>query len=123
VWHNDHAYSYAASQAVWGGLGESGFGRTHSRHGLYDLTSIKFVDHDPGRIPAPWWFPYDERATAAFRGVLGVLYADGLPRRARAAWTNRRAVSALLRRYRRRRLDGGGEEAEPAASPAAEQDT
>ena len=101
VWHNDHAYSYASSQATWGGRGESGFGRTHSKHGLYDLTSPKFVDRDSGRVPVPWWFPYDEQAAAAFRGVLGTLYADGLPARARAAWRERRALLALAKRYRR----------------------
>ena len=101
VWHNDHAYSYASSQAAWGGRGESGFGRTHSKHGLYDLTAPKFVDHDSGRVPVPWWFPYDENAAAAFRGVLGALYADGLPARARAAWRERRALLALAKRYRR----------------------
>jgi acyl-CoA reductase-like NAD-dependent aldehyde dehydrogenase len=101
VWHNDHAYSYAAAQATWGGRGESGFGRTHSKHGLYDLTSIKFVDHDSGRVPVPWWFPYDERAADAFRGVLGAMYADGLGKRARSAWSNRSALVALGKRYRR----------------------
>jgi acyl-CoA reductase-like NAD-dependent aldehyde dehydrogenase len=100
VWHNDHAYSYAASQATWGGRGESGFGTTHSKHGLYDLTAPKFVDRDSGRVSVPWWFPYDEQAADAFRGVLGVLYGNGLSARARAAWRERRALLALARRYR-----------------------
>jgi acyl-CoA reductase-like NAD-dependent aldehyde dehydrogenase len=100
VWHNDHAYSYATSQAAWGGRGESGFGRTHSKHGLYDLTSPKFVDRDSGRVPVPWWFPYDDGAAQAFRGVLGALYGDGLPVRARAAWRERRSLLALAKRYR-----------------------
>jgi succinate-semialdehyde dehydrogenase/glutarate-semialdehyde dehydrogenase len=99
VWHNDHAYSYASAQASWGGRGDSGFGRTHSRHGLYELTTVKFSDRDTGRVPVPWWFPYDERTTDAFRGVLGALYADGLTARARAAWRERRALVALARRY------------------------
>ena len=101
VWHNDHAYSYASAQASWGGRGESGFGRTHSKHGLYELTAVKFSDRDAGRVPVPWWFPYDERAADAFRGVLGALFADGLGSRARAAWRERRALVALARRYRR----------------------
>jgi succinate-semialdehyde dehydrogenase/glutarate-semialdehyde dehydrogenase len=101
VWHNDHAYSYASAQASWGGRGESGFGRTHSKHGLYELTTVKFADRDAGRVPVPWWFPYDERATDAFRGVLGALYADGVQARARAAWRERRALLSLARRYRR----------------------
>jgi succinate-semialdehyde dehydrogenase/glutarate-semialdehyde dehydrogenase len=99
VWHNDHAYSYASSQASWGGRGDSGFGRTHSKHGLYELTTVKFSDRDAGRVPVPWWFPYDERTADAFRGVLGALYADGLTARARAAWRERRALVALARRY------------------------
>jgi acyl-CoA reductase-like NAD-dependent aldehyde dehydrogenase len=101
VWHNDHAYSYGAAQAAWGGRGESGFGRTHSRHGLYDLTAPKFVDRDAGRVPVPWWFPYDERAADAFRGMLGVTYGSGFRRRLRSAWCERRALLELAKRYRR----------------------
>jgi acyl-CoA reductase-like NAD-dependent aldehyde dehydrogenase len=98
VWHNDHAYSYASAQATWGGRGESGFGRTHSKHGLYDLTAPKFVDRDSGRVPVPWWFPYDERTADTFSGMLGVLYG---PQRVRAAWRERRALVSMARRYRR----------------------
>jgi hypothetical protein len=32
--------------------------------------------------------------------VLGALYSDGLPARARAAWRERRALFALAKRYR-----------------------
>jgi succinate-semialdehyde dehydrogenase/glutarate-semialdehyde dehydrogenase len=101
VWHNDHSYSFGAAQASWGGRGESGFGRTHSRHGLYDLTAPKFVDRDSGRVPVPWWFPYDARSADAFRGVLQVLYRSGVRSRATAAWRERRALVAAARRYRR----------------------
>ena len=98
VWTNDVAYSYGTCQASWGGTKESGFGRTHAKHGLYDLTSPKFVDRDSGRVPVPWWFPYDAGATAAFRGMLGVLYGR---RKLRTAWRERRALLGMLRRYRR----------------------
>src|SRR5919201_5680681 len=49
VWTNDVAYSYGAGQASWGGVKESGLGRTHSKHGLYACTRVKFVDSDSGR--------------------------------------------------------------------------
>jgi len=101
VWHNDHAYSYGAAQASWGGRGSSGFGRTHSRHGLYDLVDVKFVDRDRGRIPVPWWYPYGDDMSEAFRGALGVLYGRGAVRRAGSAWRERGALAALGRRYRR----------------------
>jgi acyl-CoA reductase-like NAD-dependent aldehyde dehydrogenase len=98
VWHNDHAYSYATAQASWGGRGESGFGRTHSQHGLYDLTAVKFVDRDAGRLGVPWWFPYDAGGAETFASVLSVLYG---PHRVRTAWRERRALLRLARRYRR----------------------
>jgi Aldehyde dehydrogenase family len=101
VWHNDHAYSYGSAQASWGGRGVSGFGRTHSKHGLYDLVGVKFVDRDAGRIPVPWWYPYGAGAGEAFRGALGVLYGRGAVLRARVAWRERGALIALGRRYRR----------------------
>src|SRR5919197_757561 len=48
VWTNDVAYSYGAGQASWSGVKESGFGRTHSKHGLYELSRVKFADLDRG---------------------------------------------------------------------------
>jgi succinate-semialdehyde dehydrogenase/glutarate-semialdehyde dehydrogenase len=99
VWTNDAAYSYGAGHASWGGVKESGFGRTHSKHGLYDLSRVKFVDADRGRVAVPWWFPYDARAADGFRGVLGVLYGEGLVPRVEAAWRYRRGLALVARRY------------------------
>jgi succinate-semialdehyde dehydrogenase/glutarate-semialdehyde dehydrogenase len=101
VWHNDVAYSYGAAQASWGGRKQSGFGRTHSKHGLYELSAIKLVDRDAGHVRVPWWYPYDERAADAFSAVLPVLYRRGLRGKARAAWRHRRGLLAAARRYRR----------------------
>jgi acyl-CoA reductase-like NAD-dependent aldehyde dehydrogenase len=101
VWHNDHAYSYGTAQASWGGRGGSGFGRTHSKHGLYELSVVKFVDRDAGRLSEPWWYPYDERAAEAFRGALAAVYGGSLPRRASALWRERRSLATLVRRYLR----------------------
>jgi len=99
VWTNDVAYSYGAGQASWGGMKESGHGRTHSKHGLYACTQVKFVDADRGRVPVPWWYPYGPLAADAFRGALGVLYGDGARARAGAAWRHRRSLAHLARRY------------------------
>jgi succinate-semialdehyde dehydrogenase/glutarate-semialdehyde dehydrogenase len=99
VWTNDVAYSYGAGQASWGGVKESGFGRTHSKHGLYACTQVKFVDADRGRVPVPWWYPYEPLAADAFRGALGMLYGEGVGGRAKAAWQHRRGLAHLARRY------------------------
>ncbi|HEX6701098.1 MAG TPA: aldehyde dehydrogenase family protein [Gaiellaceae bacterium] len=99
VWTNDCAYSYGVGEATWGGVKESGLGRTHSKHGLYDCSRVKFVDADRGRIPVPWWFPYDAASADGFRGVLSVLHGDGVGERLGAAWRHRRGLALLARRY------------------------
>lgn len=99
VWVNDVQYSYGAAQAPWGGRKESGFGRTHSKHGLYECVQVKFADFDRGRVPVPWWYPYGERAYEGFRGMGEVLYRDGLGRKMSAAWRHRHGLLELGRRY------------------------
>jgi acyl-CoA reductase-like NAD-dependent aldehyde dehydrogenase len=103
VWTNDVAYSYGACQAPWGGRKESGFGRTHSRHGLQELSHTKFTDSDSGRVSPPWWFPYDDRVADGFRGALGALYGRGPTTRARAVWRHKRGLATLGRRALGRR--------------------
>jgi acyl-CoA reductase-like NAD-dependent aldehyde dehydrogenase len=99
VWTNDVAYSYGAGQASWGGTKASGFGRTHSKHGLYELSRVKYADLDRGRVPVPWWYPYDEGVVDGFAGFLELLYGEGLPRKVASAWAHRRGLWRLGRRY------------------------
>ncbi len=98
VWVNDHAYSYGACQAPWGGRRDSGHGRTHSKHGLYAVSHITFSDADSGRLRPPWWYPYSDAVGDGFRGALGVLYGDRLGARTRAAYLHRRGLWELARR-------------------------
>ena len=98
VWTNDIGWSYGAG-AAWGGTKRSGYGRLHGEHGLYELSHIKVVDHDGGRVPVPWWYPYDERAVDGFRGVLETLHGDGVARRASGSWRHRRGLRFLTKRY------------------------
>jgi succinate-semialdehyde dehydrogenase/glutarate-semialdehyde dehydrogenase len=102
VWTNDVAYSYGAGQAPWGGVKASGYGRTHSKHGLYESTRVKFVELDRGRLRVPWWFPYRPSSVEGFRGALEVAYRRGAGRRLRAAWRHRRGLAGFgLRLFRR----------------------
>jgi acyl-CoA reductase-like NAD-dependent aldehyde dehydrogenase len=95
---NDVAYSYGIGQAPWGGVKQSGFGRTHGKHGLYDASQVKFVEQDAGRAYAPWWFPYESRGVDGWRGLLPTFYGHGVGNRARAAWRHRRGLVGLARR-------------------------
>lgn len=57
VWINDGPVYYADPTIPWGGVKESGFGRTHGRWGLHALADIKVIARSrPG--PRIWWFPY-----------------------------------------------------------------
>lgn len=102
VWTNDVGYSYGGGPAPWGGRKESGFGRTHSKHGLYECSSVKLVDADSGRLPVPWWYPYSALGIDGFQGVLEVLHGDGMTTKARALWKHRRGFAQLTKRYLRR---------------------
>ncbi|PWU20240.1 MAG: aldehyde dehydrogenase [Candidatus Rokuibacteriota bacterium] len=99
VWTNDVAYSYYAAQAPWGGCKGSGFGRTHGRHGLYELSQVRFVDRDVGHVPVPWWFPYGDAALDGFKGAMKLLYGAGARNRAGQAWNSRHGLAHLGRRY------------------------
>jgi succinate-semialdehyde dehydrogenase/glutarate-semialdehyde dehydrogenase len=99
VWVNDFGYSFGASQAPWGGVKSSGFGRTGSKHGLYECVRVKYVDSDRGRLRPAWWFPYDVETERALGAALDVLYGSG-GERLRAAWRQRRELAQLLRRSR-----------------------
>jgi succinate-semialdehyde dehydrogenase/glutarate-semialdehyde dehydrogenase len=101
VWVNDHAYSFGASQTPWGGRRSSGLGRTGSKHGLYSLSHVKFVDSDRGRLTPGWWFPYGERTVDGLRGLLTALYAEGGGTRLRALVVHRRGLAHLVRKVLR----------------------
>ncbi len=97
VWMNDFGYSFATGEAPWGGAKDSGFGRTSSRHGLYECVQVKVVDEDRGRLWGPWWFPYDEQTERGLVAMLDLVYGDGAERW-RAAWRERRALVHIVRR-------------------------
>lgn len=102
VWVNDAAYSYGACQAPWGGTKDSGYGRTHSKHGLYALTNVKYADTDRGRLRPAWWYPYGDAPTRGFLAAMRVLHARRISDRVRAAVDGRSGLAAVARRMRGR---------------------
>jgi acyl-CoA reductase-like NAD-dependent aldehyde dehydrogenase len=102
VWVNDHAYSYGACQAPWGGRGASGLGRTHGRQALEAMSHTKFTDADRGRLTPGWWYPYSDQVVDGFRGILGGLHGGGgLAARAGALVEHRRGLVHLARKMLR----------------------
>ena len=65
---NDVLNTYACPETPWGGVKQSGIGRTHSIHGLRDLCETRHVNHDRISMPREvWWYPYK---TGTFRALL-----------------------------------------------------
>jgi acyl-CoA reductase-like NAD-dependent aldehyde dehydrogenase len=74
VWINDHMFSHGACQCSWGGVKQSGLGRTHSKFGLYECVNIKLRVWEPSVLKNPWWHPYDETLGQALRQAATILY-------------------------------------------------
>ncbi len=87
---NDVASYYGICEAPHGGRGASGWGRTHSRLGLLEMSQVKYVDVDRlPRQPKSWWYGYDQGLGVAADRFLEWLFAPSWSRRwhsARGAW-------------------------------------
>ncbi|MBV9310004.1 MAG: aldehyde dehydrogenase family protein [Solirubrobacterales bacterium] len=74
VWVNDHMFSHGACQCSWGGIKESGLGRTHSKFGFYECVNVKLRVWEPSKMRDLWWHPYDETLGRALRQAATILY-------------------------------------------------
>ena len=66
---NEVFYTHGIAQTPWGGIKQSGLGRTHGRAGLMELVHPQHIHVN--RLPFLadlWWFSYDEDAGKLFRG-------------------------------------------------------
>ncbi|HEX8137314.1 MAG TPA: aldehyde dehydrogenase family protein [Pyrinomonadaceae bacterium] len=66
---NEVLYTHGIAQTPWGGVKQSGLGRTHGRLGLLELVTPRHVHVNRlARIPDFWWFSYTPHAARLFRG-------------------------------------------------------
>lgn len=65
---NEVVYTHALAQTPWGGVKQSGYGRTHGLLGLLELVNAQHIHVNgvPG-VPDVWWFPYTRKAGELFR--------------------------------------------------------
>src|ERR1700754_2449883 len=80
VWINDHSFSHGACQCAWGGVKDSGLGRSHSKFGFYECVNIKTNAWEPGLARDTWWHPYDRTLGEAVRASAKALYGKGVTR-------------------------------------------
>jgi succinate-semialdehyde dehydrogenase/glutarate-semialdehyde dehydrogenase len=74
VWVNDHSFSHGACQCAWGGVKNSGLGRSHSKFGFYECVNVKQLTWEPGWARDMWWQPYDRDLADAIRASARLLY-------------------------------------------------
>ncbi|MGD2120878.1 MAG: aldehyde dehydrogenase family protein [Gemmatimonadota bacterium] len=77
---NDALVHFGVPALPFGGVGESGFGRTHGVEGLEEVTRSRGVVVDRlGLEREPWWFPYTRGTERLLRGTLLLRLKGGLP--------------------------------------------
>lgn len=70
---NEVTYTCGLSETPWGGVKDSGFGRTHSDIGLFEFVNIRHIHKPRSRLfvfKSLWWFPYTPFQYIAFRQFL-----------------------------------------------------
>ncbi|HEX8207327.1 MAG TPA: aldehyde dehydrogenase family protein [Solirubrobacteraceae bacterium] len=102
VWMNDHQVSAMAPQLPWGGVKESGLGRTRGEAALLECVADKVVTWDLPHGRPLWWHPYDKTLVRA--GEALALLRSARDRDRSLAWRDgalplaRLALRALRRR-------------------------
>lgn len=83
---NDVLYTAGLPETPWGGVKETGFGRTHSEFGLLEFVNVRHI-HSPRighqQFKNLWWFPYTQTQFNLFRSFLE-LYRKRLSDKLRA---------------------------------------
>jgi acyl-CoA reductase-like NAD-dependent aldehyde dehydrogenase len=67
---NEVLYTHGIAQTPWGGIKDSGYGRTHGRTGLLELVTPRHIHVNRITfLPDIWWFRYTSQASKLFRGL------------------------------------------------------
>ena len=67
---NEVVYTHALAQTPWGGVKQSGYGRTHGRLGLLEMVTPQHVHvNSLPSVPDVWWFRYSATARSLFHGL------------------------------------------------------
>jgi succinate-semialdehyde dehydrogenase/glutarate-semialdehyde dehydrogenase len=67
---NEVVYTHGIAQTPWGGVKQSGYGRTHGRMGLLELVTPQHVHVNRiSFLPDLWWYGYGPKAAKLFSGL------------------------------------------------------
>ena len=82
---NDHLMSHGLAETPWGGLKQSGIGRTHGAIGFEEMTQPQVIVHDilPFARQNMWWHPYGKEIHDGISGAIDFLYGKPFSNRLR----------------------------------------
>jgi succinate-semialdehyde dehydrogenase/glutarate-semialdehyde dehydrogenase len=94
---NDHMASFAEPGAIWGGVKQSGIGRSHGYFGQLDLVNIKYISHDyKKKKTLAWWFPYDREMASFMEKTLKYFHGDRFGTKLKAFFSLTPHLSRIL---------------------------
>jgi acyl-CoA reductase-like NAD-dependent aldehyde dehydrogenase len=94
---NEVLYTHGVAQTPWGGMKQSGLGRTHGRLGLLELVVPQHIHVNRiSSLRDLWWFSYTPQAVNLFRGFAR-RFASG------SVWQTSRLLPQMMRRLFERR--------------------
>jgi succinate-semialdehyde dehydrogenase/glutarate-semialdehyde dehydrogenase len=68
---NECTYTHGLGETPWGGIKQSGFGRTHSKIGLHEFVYPHHINTNlRPKTRSIWWFPYGDRSLAMARAMI-----------------------------------------------------
>ncbi len=74
---NEVLYTHGIAETPWGGVKESGYGRTHGRMGMLELVSPQHIHVNRfSFLPDLWWYRYSTPATKLF-DALAIHFTTG----------------------------------------------
>ena len=92
---NDALVHFGIPSLPFGGVGESGYGRSGGAAGLEEMTRIRSILVDRlGLEREPWWFPYSRTTERILKGALLFRLKGGL----RGVWAGATHVLKGMRR-------------------------
>jgi succinate-semialdehyde dehydrogenase/glutarate-semialdehyde dehydrogenase len=82
---NDHLISHGLAETPWGGVKQSGIGRSHGAIGFDEMTQPQVIVHDilPLARQNIWWHPHGKKIYEGLLGAIRFLYSRSIGQRAR----------------------------------------
>lgn len=82
---NDHLMSHGLAETSWGGIKESGIGRTHGELGIMEMVETQTIINDilPRVKKNVWWHPYSKELYDGLKSIMYVLYGNTIFQRIR----------------------------------------